>query len=200
MLLNSSNRPPSGLVVLHANRQEVLKDLLVEWIKKHPLSPLVNETLLVQSNGIGQWLKLALAEDVSAGGAGIAANIDLKLPAMFLWQAYRSVLGAEQVPRSSPYDKPRLTWRLMRILNALPETSAYQPLHQFIAQGDAQKRRFQLAERLADLYDQYQIYRMDWLHDWAQGRNQITNALGQPHPLDTDQRWQAELWRAIRDD
>ena len=52
-----------GFMVVHANRLEDLRGLAVEWMRLHPLSPLENETILVQSNGIGQWLKLALAED-----------------------------------------------------------------------------------------------------------------------------------------
>jgi exodeoxyribonuclease V gamma subunit len=32
------------------------------------------------------------------------------------------------------------------------------------------RKRFQLAERLADLFDQYQVYRADWLAAWAAGR------------------------------
>ena len=33
------------------------------------------------------------------------------------------------------------------------------------------------AERLADLLDQYQVYRGDWLQDWAQGHDRLRSAL-----------------------
>ncbi|MGO2056064.1 MAG: exodeoxyribonuclease V subunit gamma, partial [Halomonadaceae bacterium] len=94
-----------GFMVVHANRLEDLRGLAVEWMRRHPLSPLENETILVQSNGIGQWLKLALAEDPAQGGAGIAAALNVTLPARFLWQAYRTVLtqltaDAEAVPET----------------------------------------------------------------------------------------------------
>ena len=57
-----TSRPlPSGFMVIHGNKPELLKQLLVDWFKAHPLSPLENETILVQSNGIAQWPKLALA-------------------------------------------------------------------------------------------------------------------------------------------
>ncbi|MGD7651450.1 exodeoxyribonuclease V subunit gamma, partial [Ralstonia pseudosolanacearum] len=77
----------------------------VEWMRRRPLGPLENETILVQSNDIGQWLKLALAEDPKNGGAGIAAALEVMLPARFLWQAYRTVLthvsqNADAVPES----------------------------------------------------------------------------------------------------
>ncbi|MFO8155934.1 MAG: exodeoxyribonuclease V subunit gamma, partial [Thiohalospira sp.] len=92
-------------MVVHGNRMEDLRALAVEWMRRHPLDPLENETILVQSNGIAQWLRLALARepDVEDPGCGIAAALDVQLPARFLWQAYRAVLGPAEVPRTSPF-------------------------------------------------------------------------------------------------
>ena len=60
--------------------QNSSRELLVHWFKAHPLSPLEDEAILVQSNGIGQWLKLALAANATdeiGGGCGIAASLDM---------------------------------------------------------------------------------------------------------------------------
>ncbi|MDR9438505.1 MAG: exodeoxyribonuclease V subunit gamma [Halomonas sp.] len=193
-----------GFMVIHGNRLEALRGLAVAWMRRHPLGPLENETILVQSNGISQWLKLALAEDETNGGAGIAAALDVTLPARFLWQAYRSVLsqreGEDAVPPVSPFDKPRLVWRLMRLLPALLDSPTFAPLARFLAGDDDLRKRHQLAERLADLFDQYQVYRADWLTAWAAGEDMILTARGEARPLAPEQRWQAELWRALRDD
>jgi len=59
----TSNSLSPGLMLIHGNRSERLRDLLVEWMKRCPLAPLENEVILAQSNGIAQWLKLALAAD-----------------------------------------------------------------------------------------------------------------------------------------
>ena len=53
----------SGRMLVHGNHPEALRDLLVTWIRRYPLAPLETETVLVHSNGIAQWLRLALAED-----------------------------------------------------------------------------------------------------------------------------------------
>ena len=100
-----------GFIVIHGNQSETLRDLICDWMRAHPLAPLENEVILVQSNGIAQWLTLSLAADpvpVDAGrpafdgrGLGIAAAIDLQLPSRFIWQAYRAVLGEDQVPERS---------------------------------------------------------------------------------------------------
>lgn len=188
-----------GFMIVHGNRLDALRELAVAWMGRYPLRPLENEVVLVHSNGVAQWLKQALAEDPreDGGGCGIAAAIDVQLPAAFLWQAYRTVLGREAIPRVSLLDKGPLTWRLMRLLPALLERDSFTPLRRFLAEDDDLRKRHQLAERLADLFDQYQVYRADWLEDWAAGRDQLRKASGQIVALTEEQGWQAELWRAL---
>ncbi|XKE46154.1 exodeoxyribonuclease V subunit gamma [Halomonas organivorans] len=199
MLTTTETALTPGFMVVHGNRLEALRDLAVEWLRGHPLGPLEDEVILVQSNGISQWLKLALAADPPAG-AGIAAALDVTLPARYLWQAYRAVLGSEAVPPASPLDKPRLVWRLMRLLPELLDDATFAPLARFLADDEDRRKRHQLAERLADLFDQYQVYRADWLAAWAEGRDELIDARGQARPLAEDQRWQPALWRRLRDD
>ncbi|WP_346795444.1 exodeoxyribonuclease V subunit gamma [Halomonas sp. Bachu 37] len=203
-LLSPSPLTP-GFMVVHANRLEDLRGLAVEWMRSQPLGPLENETILVQSNGIGQWLKLALAQDPANGGAGIAAALNVTLPARFLWQAYRTVLthvtsDPEAVPETSPFDKSRLVWRLLRLLPTLAGQDVFAPLAQFLEVDRDQRKHYQLAERLADLFDQYQVYRADWLDAWARGEDVLITARGDTRPLEAHQRWQPELWRILRDD
>lgn len=187
----------SGLIVIHGNKPEALREVLAGWLRRYPLMPLEQECVLVQSGGIGQWLKLALAGDVAAGGCGIAANLQMALPAQFLWQSYRSVLGAAAVPETSPFDKPRLHWRLMRLLPELLELPAFRPLRQFLEGDTDLRKRHQLAERLADLLDQYQVYRADWLADWAAGRDVIATTRDGMLPIPESAQWQPQLWRAL---
>ena len=60
-------------MVVHGNHPEALRDLLLAWLQRHPLAPLEDEHVLVQSNGVAQWIRLSLAQDPEQGGAGIAA-------------------------------------------------------------------------------------------------------------------------------
>ncbi|QBJ10736.1 exodeoxyribonuclease V subunit gamma [Rahnella aquatilis] len=187
----------SGLMVLHGNHSETLRDVLVSWMAAHPLSPLENEVILVQSNGINQWLKLALARDVTDGGCGIAAALDIKLPARFFWQVYRAVLGKEQVPESSPFDRPLLTWRLNRLLPELLAEPVFAPLARFLKDDGDMRKLHQLAQRLADLFDQYQVYRADWLEDWGNGLDVLRTSRKGSEPLPENLLWQPQLWRAL---
>ncbi|AHE97045.1 exodeoxyribonuclease V subunit gamma [Thioalkalivibrio paradoxus] len=191
-----------GFMVVHGNRMHDLRALAVEWLRRYPLSPLENEVILVQSNGIAQWLKLALARDPGQddGGCGIAAALDVQLPARFLWSAYRAVLGADALPDESPLAKSPLAWRLMRLLPECLEAPQFASLARFLGDDPDLRKRWQLAGRLADLFDQYQVYRADWLDDWAERRDVLRDAHGAPRPLPDGQCWQAALWRAVLDD
>ncbi|MDM0012468.1 exodeoxyribonuclease V subunit gamma [Variovorax sp. J22P168] len=189
-----------GFMAVHGNHPEAMRDLMLAWMARHPLAPLEDEWVLVQSNGVAQWLRLSLARDADEGGIGIAAALQTELPATFIWQAYRAVLGAQAVPQASPFDKSLLVWRLMRLLPALLEEEVFAPLRRFLAEDGDLRKRHQLAERLADLFDQYQVYRADWLAGWAAGHDSIVASRAGEQPLPEALRWQPRLWRALQDD
>ena len=190
----SDNVISPGLIILHGNQLEQLRAAVFAWLRQHPLNPLEQETYLVQSNGVAEWLKIAIAEDM-----GVYAATKIELPGRFLWSVYRNMLGREAIPGSSDLDKAPLTWRLMRLIPELLDQPDFEPLQRFLADGDPE-RRLQLADRLSGLIDLYQIYRVDWLTDWAQGHDQLRKAQGELQPLADDQVWQAALWRAILND
>ncbi len=190
-----------GFIVLQGNQLEDLRDVAVQWLKANPLRPLENECVLVQSNGIAQWLKMSLAQNEQH--AGIAAAIDVQLPGRFIWQAFRSLFT--QLPASSPFDKNALTWRIYQLLRDWPalerslggQIEQLAPLRGFLAADNDPRRCYQLAGKLADLYDQYQLYRADWLQAWEEGQDVLINARGQTLPLPEQQRWQAIVWRSL---
>ena len=187
-------QPKPGLLILHGNRLELLAEATFAWLSGHPLGALEEETFLVQSNGMAEWLKMEIA-----AAQGICAATRVELPARFIWRAYRAVLGRAAVPALPALDKLPLTWRLMGLLPALASQPGFEPVAGFLGDGDA-ARRLQLAQRLADLYDQYQVYRSDWLQDWEQGLDRIraeaASGASASVPVPPEQRWQPALWRA----
>ena len=183
-----------GLVVLHGNCTETLADTLMAWMGAHPLAPLESEVVLVQSNGTAEWIKMRMAEQL-----GVCAAAKVELPARFIWRTYRQILGKHEIPPGSPLDKLPLTWRLMRLLPGLLDAPAFAPIANFLRPGEPE-RLLQLAERLADLFDQYQVYRGDWLKAWEAGQ-EVLIRLGKPQePVPDSQLWQPQLWRAVMQD
>ena len=180
-----------GLIALHSNQTESLAETVAAWMAAHPLAPLETETVLVQSNGMAEWFKMQVASQ-----HGICAAAQVELPARFLWRTYRQVLGRRAVPRNSPLDKTPLVWRLMRLLPTLVDQPVFAPIANFLRPGEPE-RLLQLSERLADLFDQYQIYRSDWLQAWAESREVLSNPGRNDQVVPADQAWQSALWRAV---
>jgi exodeoxyribonuclease V gamma subunit len=189
-------------MVLHGNRLEDLRQLLIEHVRNFPLDGLSPEWVVVQSNGMKQWLEQGLAD---AQGLGICAATRMVFPAEMLWHAYRLVLGPDRVPQHMPLDREHLVWRLMRLIPQCLESDSegvYAPLRNYVRQGDQaieEGRLLQLCQQLAQLLDGYQNYRSDWLRDWAAGSARMSHALGQGQSQalsDTD-LWQARLWQAL---
>ena len=180
-----------GFVAFHSNRAENLAEVLASWLQRSPLPPLTEEVILVQSNGMAEWLKMELARR-----GGVCAATRVELPSRFLWRTYRQVLGAHAVPSESPLDKLPMAWRLMQLLPGLLHDPVFAPVAGFLRDDDA-ARLLQLATQLADLFDQYQNYRSDWLEAWAAGHDHLLLADGSAQALAPDQRWQSALWRAL---
>ena len=181
----------TGLLALHGNRSEALAEAVLTWLRQRPLAPLEEEVILVQSAGMAEWLKMTLARD-----GGVCAAMRVELPARFMWRTYRQVLGRDQVPSQCATDKAPLTWRLMHLLPQWMHAPGFEAVAGFL-QGDEPDRLYQLASRLADLFDQYQVYRADWLEAWAEGQDVLPTPGRPTQPVPAEQGWQPMLWRAL---
>ena len=78
---------PTGFMVLHGNRLEDLRRLLIEHVRAYPLTGLEPEWVVLQSTGMKQWLEQGLA---AHEGLGVCAATRLVFPAEMLWQVYRT--------------------------------------------------------------------------------------------------------------
>lgn len=168
-----------------SNRLETLAEVLAGVLAEpvgHPLQP---ETLIVQSNGMARWLSLRLADRL-----GVCSNMRFPFPASFLWQTLRQTLGP--LPETASFDKPVLTWRVLGLLPTLERSEVFAPLHGYLDTGDDMFRAYDLARRIADVYDQYLVYRPEWILAWERGEEGIE--------LQAGERWQPELWRRLSAD
>ncbi|MGB0866707.1 MAG: exodeoxyribonuclease V subunit gamma [Granulosicoccaceae bacterium] len=172
------------LQVYHSNRLELLFEILCAQRSEQALDdPFRADQILVANPGIGRWLSLQFAER-----EGIAANLDYPLPASYIWKLYREHLPC--VPERSAFNKPRLQWTLMQLLADLPDEPIYAALHQYLQVDSREQRKLkqvQLAAKIADVFDQYLVYRPDWLLAWEQGESGDTATA----------KWQSALWRQL---
>ena len=84
-------------------------------------------------------------------------------------QTSRSRSSSSAVPEILSPGDPRIPARRAHRLGLAPDADpVFAPLANYLGTGDP-LRRYQLARRIADLYDQYQVHRPDWLERWAAG-------------------------------
>tara|TARA_B100000767_G_scaffold248450_1_gene249359 strand:+ start:1083 stop:4475 length:3393 start_codon:yes stop_codon:yes gene_type:complete len=180
------------LMVYPANRLEDLAVLLNHVLKlgqQNSSSGVLScAQVIVENTGMQHWLNTQLATQ-----NGIAMNIDYPLPGKFVWQLARVFLGDAQVPQQPPYKREALVWRIDDLLAseailanpAFAQANCYwQSPHNNLQQTpDDLLKRFQLASALADLFEQYILYRPDWLNKWQTKGQQ--------------EHWQAQLWAIL---
>ncbi|MEG1123775.1 MAG: exodeoxyribonuclease V subunit gamma [Citrobacter sp.] len=171
------------LRVYHSNRLDVLEALMEYIVERERLDdPFEPEMILVQSTGMAQWLQMTLAQKF-----GIAANIEFPLPASFIWDMFVRVLP--DIPKESAFSKQSMSWKLMTLLPQLLGNEEFTLLRHYLTDDTDKRKLFQLSSRAADLFDQYLVYRPDWLTQWEAGK--LVEGLGE------SQIWQAPLWKAL---
>ncbi|WP_343844537.1 exodeoxyribonuclease V subunit gamma [Bowmanella denitrificans] len=178
------------LHLVQSNKMEVLAAQLCQYLAEDQgdIEQLFEpQPIWVQSPGMAQWLKLQVAESL-----GIAANLTFPLPSSFIWnQLYLRLLP--ELPQESAFSKDNMCWKLMAILPSLCDDPNFSAVASYLKVSEAgqELKLFQLCQKVADLFDQYLVYRPDWLLAWEQGQQVDMLAASQ-------QAWQAQLWRELK--
>ena len=154
-----------------------------------PLSPFREEQIVVQSLGMERWVSNELAVR-----QGCVASVAFPFPAAFCQKVARDLYRADP---SHPtellapgFDAAALSWRLFELLDdaALLADPACAPLRRYLTDAAAPKR-FGLARRIANQFDDYQLYRSDVLLAWEEG--------AVPADASAHERCQAFLWQRL---
>ncbi|MCB2262636.1 MAG: exodeoxyribonuclease V subunit gamma [Candidatus Thiosymbion ectosymbiont of Robbea hypermnestra] len=163
------------LQVYHSNRLEVLAGELARVTAAPLADPFRSEIIVLQTRGMARWVAQQLAQR-----NGIAARLEFPLPARFLWRMLQVWLP--EAPAAIRFDKGALLWRVRKHLPGLLDRPAFTPLGRYLADDASGLKLYRLAQRIADLFDQYLVFRPELVLDWEQG---------------ADRHWQAALWRTL---
>lgn len=175
------------LRIAFANRFETLRDLLMQALAMAPASPFAPEQVIVPSSAVRRDLSLAMARQF-----GICANVEFSFLAQWLWAQIGKVLP--EVEAESPFSAPVLAWRISRLLEDRALVAAHPRLSNYLEHADP-VARFEFANKVATLFEQYMTYRPEWLAAWSAGQP-VENA-HDTGSTRADQAWQAAIWRAI---
>ncbi|MDP2268764.1 MAG: exodeoxyribonuclease V subunit gamma, partial [Deltaproteobacteria bacterium] len=170
----------AGLRLFTSNRLEILADKLGAVLRAPPALPLTPEVIVVQSKGMQRWVAMELAQRF-----GVWANCHYPFPNSMVWRLFSLVLP--EVPDDASSFAPEvLTWKIMGLLPGFLDREEFAPLRHYLVGDKNGLKRFQLAERIADTFDQYTLFRPEMLREWEAAKE--TSSKGE---------WQAVLWRAL---
>jgi len=167
--------PMSNLRLYTSNRLENLAEALAEGVRRPLRSPLEPETILVQSQGMARWLKLQLARH-----HGICSNCQFPFPRAFSYEAFKTVLG--DLPAEETYNPEVLIWQVMKQMPGFLEQPGFEAVKNYLGTEHDDRKLYQLADRIANAFDQYLVFRPEMIRQWEAG---------------ADQDWQAKLWREV---
>jgi len=165
----------SGLNVTISNRMESLIRLLGDRLEAQPLPPLEEEVIIVQSKGMERWISLNLARRF-----GIWANARYPFPNAFVHELFEAMLPESE--EELGFRPEYLRWNLFELIPQLLDRAAFVSLSEYLDRSEGSLKLYQLSSQIADLFDQYLVYRDDMVAGWERGE---------------EKHWQAELWRAL---
>lgn len=176
-----------------SNRFEILLDALLERLAAEQPGPFGQRQVVIPSSALRRKVELAVADR-----EGVCANLRFDYLAQWLWQQIGRVVP---VPERSPFSPALLAWRAYALLDPADAHGAWVAAHPRLArylEGADARMRYELAGRIARVFDHYLTYRPRWLEQWAGGQGTVLEAAAGALERE-DEAWQAALWRRIRD-
>jgi exodeoxyribonuclease V gamma subunit len=159
-----------------SNRLESLCRLLAENISSANGDAFKKEVIITQSAGMNSWLKTELSRR-----NGVFANFSFLNQDGLIAGIYQLLFKGRIRTNIDA-----IKYHIFKLLGcdafniAFPEVAAYY--------RESDLRRIQLSEKIADLFDQYQLYRPEMIEGWRYDRLSTDQA---------DELWQQWLWKEL---
>ena len=168
--------------VYHSNQLDLLKTLTSALIARDPLADPFNRKWC--------WCRAPAWRN----GCRCSWRNSSASPPMSRFRCRRPLFGTcsrvlPDIPKESAFSKDAMTWKLMWLLPEMLTQPAFAPLQHYLTDDGDKRKIHQLAGRVADLFDQYLVYRPQWLESWQRGER--IDGLAEP------QQWQAPLWARL---
>ena len=154
--------------------------------------------IVVPNPGAKAWLAAELARTLGArgGGDGIVAAVELSFPGTIA-----ALLQPARGGTADPWSFDRLTFAVLDVITGPAAASLGIPF-------DVPREPLMAAHRIAGLFDNYHVRRPGMILEWERDHpNRVLSPTanderqdGEPVPdkLRDGDRWQFELWRAVR--
>jgi len=164
-----------NLKIYTSNHMEILAQQLARIVREPLPSPISSEIIVVQSRGMERWVSMEIA-----GHNGICANCSFLFPNLFLHEIVKKLIP--DLPEDSPFDPVTMTFKIMNVLQSSIDLPGYESLKRYLVDDKNGMKLFQISQKIADLFDQYLVFRPEMIFRWEKGK---------------EDHWQAQLWREI---
>ena len=167
--------------IVYSNQIENLAIAFGKKMKESKCGIFAKEYIITQTAGMNQWLAIEMAKKENSG---VFANFALINQDAFLNELY-TLLTGNKLERNLETGK----WILFNLLGSdeFKNNEEFKSVSEYYENDDL--KRIQLAARLVDLFDQYQIYREEMFSKWDD--NQLL------YPDSDTEKWQQWLWEKL---
>ncbi|MCR5085033.1 MAG: exodeoxyribonuclease V subunit gamma [Succinivibrionaceae bacterium] len=183
-----SESTDSHLEIVASNDMGQLAGICACLMGRHPLSdPLARERVLVMNLGMETYLKQELAR-----ANGIMAQVEFLQPWTLIWELHKQVFP--EADDTNRFDRAHLVYGLLGVLQdeALLRAPALAVARNYL-EGDSDGRKaLGLAQQLADVLDQYQMFRPEWV----EAIDALAEA-GEPDPARLPRAFKGSEWQAL---
>lgn len=158
--------PKQTLNVVNSNDLNLLSTICARIVQKPPRGAKVNnpfhfDKVIVMNKGMQTYLQ----EQISSNNK-VCAGIDFSQVWAFIWELHKAINGADKYNR---FSHEHITWSLFSMIDSWKDDVIYEPLNNYInldSALDKAEKGYQLCGAIADAFDQYQMYRPDWIATW----------------------------------
>lgn len=156
-------------------------DQLIDQIDLQTNSIFQKHTFITQTNGINHYLKIRLAEKY-----GVISNFEFLTPNELIMDVAHKMGNLN----SAEFSTENIRWRLFQLLDSADFKEKFPYIHDYYSSDEL--KRIQLSTKLADLFDQYTVFRTDMMIEWQ------NTPLFDTDEVDSRETWQKWLWTSLK--
>ena len=176
-----------SLKVYSYTKQHTLINHLINVIYNNnsPVDPFKKEKIIVQSAGMAKWLQLKIAQ-----AKDVCFNIDFIFPNNFI----EEIFELSSIIKNDLSANLNSDTMLFQILKYIPEFAEndndFITIKNYLnSRQESGLKLYNLSAKIAYIFDQYIIYRPEWIKNWKLGKFNTDNIF--------DEKWQSKLFLKI---
>ena len=169
--------------IFSSTNLENLVDYLSNEINQPKTSIFEKDLIIVQSKAMSKWLNIQLAEKNK-----ISAQIEFPFLRSFIVDCIKRC-GIRFDDKY--WSREVLLWRIYSLLPQIENDVIHSYIYKPNDNEIDEIKLYQLSNQLSNVFDEYMLYRPDWLRLWESGSCASLNG------MEEQEKWQMKVWNAL---